>query len=138
MGAFFFSLMLGVAISPAILGSAMNGTYAKSLALPDALEQVADKEIIDSVRNPNALLSDTKLAELENLFKKKGDKGDALFHQTVDAMRNSMESGLRSVFLIGAVTMLLSLLLIITIREVPLATEAKPEEAVPVPVAVED
>ncbi len=136
MGAFFFCLMLGVAISPAILGSTMNATYAKSLKLPDAIERTADKEIIESVQNPNALLSDAKLAELENLFKKKGDSGDTLFHQSVDAMRNSMEAGLRSVFLIGAVTMLLALLLVFTIQETPLETEANPEEVAKVPVAV--
>jgi MFS family permease len=138
MGAFFFCLMLGVAISPAILGSAMNSTYAKSLVLPDALERIADREIVESVQNPNALLSDKKLAELENLFKKKGDQGDDLFHQTVDAMRRSMESGLRSVFLIGAVAMLLALSLIITIQEVPLGTEPKPDKTAQAPVAVRE
>jgi len=90
------------------------------------------------VQNPNALLSDAKLDELENLFKKKGDKGDDLFHKTVNAMRQSMESGLRSVFLIGAVTMLLAFLLIITIQEAPLGSEAKQEEITQVPIAVED
>ena len=138
MGAFFFCLMLGVAISPAILGSAMNATYAKSLKLPAALDQAADKEIIDSVNNPNALLSDTKKAELENLFRKKGSQGDALLHQTIDAMRSSFETGLRSVYMIGAVTMLLAFLLITTLPAVPLGSEAKQEESVPVAAAVQE
>lgn len=127
MGAFFFCLMLGVAISPAILGSAMNATYAKSLKLPEALAQSTDKEIVEAVHNPNALLSETKMAELKDLFEKKGSNGEELFHQTVDAMRNSMEASLRRVFLIGAATMLLALLLITTIPEVPIGSEAKPE-----------
>ena len=42
-------------------------------------------------------------------------------------MRHSLEAGLRRVFLIGAVTMLLALLLITTIPEVPIGSEAKPE-----------
>jgi MFS family permease len=130
MGAFFFCLLLGVAISPAILGSAMNATYAKSLKLPAALEQSADKEILESVHNPNALLSEAKMAELKGLFEKKGSNGNDLFNQTVDAMRDAMEAGLRSVFLIGAVTMLLAFLLITTIPEVPIGSEAKSDEAV--------
>jgi MFS family permease len=138
MGAFFFCLMLGVAISPAILGSAMNATYAKSLKLPAELERVGDKGIIESVRNPNALLSEAKMAELEDRFEKKGSQGDDLLHQTVDAMRKSMEAGLKSVFLIGAVTMLLALLLITTIPEVPLGSEAKSEEAVQVAVVAHE
>ena len=135
MGAFFFCMLLGIAISPAILGSAMNATYAKGLKLPAELEQAADKEILESVRNPSALLSKTKMAELKHLFENKGSKGEDLFHQTVDAMRNAMEAGLKRVFLIGAITMLLALLLITTIPEVPLGSEEKSEEAVEVPVS---
>ena len=128
MGAFFFSMLLGVAISPAILGSTMNATYAKSLKLPAALEQSADKEILASVHNPNALLSQAKMADLKSLFEKKGGNGDALFHQTVDAMRRAMHAGLRSIFVIGAITMLLAFLLITTIPEVPIGSGVKPEE----------
>jgi hypothetical protein len=46
----------------------------------------------------------------------------------VDAMRDAMETGLRRVFLIGAVTMLLAFLLITTIPEVPIGSEANAEE----------
>ena len=67
-----FCFLLGVAISPASLGSAMNATYAKSLKLPAALEQAADQEIMEHVYNPNALLSETKMAELKDLFEKGG------------------------------------------------------------------
>jgi MFS family permease len=137
MGAFFFSLLLGVAISPAILGSAMNATYAKSLKLPAAIAQTADKEILDAVRKPDALLAETKMAELKALFEKSGRQGDEAFNQTVDAMRNSLESGLRSIFLIGAVTMLLALLLITTIPEVPLESNADSKETATAEVSAE-
>jgi hypothetical protein len=39
--------MLGVAISPAILGSAMNAIYAENLKLPETLKQSTDKEIME-------------------------------------------------------------------------------------------
>ena len=58
---------------------------------------------------------------------KKGSNGEELFRQTVDAMRNSMEAGLKRVFWAGAVAMLLALLLITTIPEVPIGSEAKRE-----------
>ncbi len=124
MGAFFFCMLLGVAISPAILGSAMNATYAKSLKLPAALEQAADREILVAAHNPNALLSQGKMDELKALFDKRDNGGDALFELTVAAMRKSMESGLKTAFLIGAVTMLAAFLLITTIPEVPIGSEA--------------
>lgn len=127
MGAFFFCLLLGVAISPAILGSTMNATYAKSLKLPATLNQTADTEILKAARNPNALLSEAKMAELKNLFHQKGK--DPLFGPTLDAMRGALEAGLRSVFWIGAIATLLAFLLITTIPEVPIGSKASPEEA---------
>lgn len=128
MGALFFALLIGIAVSPAILGSSMNSTYAKSLALPESLGELTDDATMASLRNPDALLNPRSMETLENSFKKMGENGDALFRQTVDAVRNAMESGLRRVFLIGAVTMLLAFLLILTIPEVPIGSGADPDE----------
>lgn len=127
MGALFFSLMLGIAISPAILGSAMNVTYKKTLALPEGLESLTDTATMASLQNPDALLNSKSLATLEDSFKKIGTGGDALFHKTVDAVRNAMESSLRRVFLLGAIAMLLAFLLITTIPEIPIGSGADPE-----------
>jgi len=128
MGALFFSLLIGIAISPAILGSFMNSTYAKSLALPDNLEELTDSKTMASLKNPDALLNPKSMDTLENSFKKMGENGDTLFHETVNAIRNAMESGMRTIFLVGAVTMLLAFLLICTIPEVPIGSGAEPEE----------
>ena len=50
MGAIFFFLMMGSAISPAILGSTMNVSYAKALSqsLPEGLRDIADETTICS------------------------------------------------------------------------------------------
>ncbi len=129
MGAIFFSLMMGVAISPAVLGAAMNATYAKTLAvsLPEGLKQLTEETTMASLGDSQVLLSEQKMAALENTFKEMGSDGQVLFQQTVNAIRNSMEAGLRSAFWVGAVTMLLSFLLIITIPEVPIGTEVQSE-----------
>jgi MFS family permease len=129
MGAIFFSLMMGVAISPAVLGAAMNAKYAKTLAttLPQGLRQVADEATIASLGESRVLLSERDMAILESTFKKKGSEGETLFQQTVESIRTSMQAGLRSVFWIGAITMLLSFLLIVTIPEVPIGAEAPSE-----------
>jgi len=120
MGAIFFCLMMGVAISPAILGTAERSAYAKALdaSLPVGLDQVADEVTMASLVDSQVLLSKPDMAALENTFKKMGSEGEALFQQTVDAIRTSMEASLRSVFWIGALTMLLAFLIIITIPEV--------------------
>jgi len=129
-GAIFFCLMMGVAIAPAILGTAERTTYAKAIAasLPDGLDQVADKATMASLVDYQVLLSKPDMAALENTFKEKGSEGEALFQETVDAIRASMEASLRSVFWIGAISTLISFLLIITIPEIPIgSTEEKPE-----------
>ncbi len=122
MGASFFCLMMAVAIAPAILGTAEQATYVKALAasLPDGLDQVADKATIASLTDSKVLLSKPDMAALENTFRQMGSGGEALFHQTVDAIRTSMEAGLRIVFWIGAIATLISFLLIITIPEIPI------------------
>jgi MFS family permease len=127
MGASFFNLMMGVAISPAILGSAMNATYAKTLAvsLPAGLKQVADETTLSSLGNSNVLLSEPARAALEGRFKKMGGDGAILYPQTVHAIRTSMEAGLRSVFWICAITMLVSFLIILTLPEISLDTEVE-------------
>ena len=124
MGAIFFSITLGTAIAPAVLGPVMNMAYAKKLetTLPAGLHQFADKATITALSDPKALLSPAAMKALETTFTKEGSYGNDLFRQTVEAIRTSMEAGLRRVFVLGAVTMLISFLLILTIPEVSMDT----------------
>jgi MFS family permease len=103
-----------------VLGPVMNTAYAKKLetTLPAGLHQFADKATITALSDPKALLSPTAMKKLEATFAKEGIYGNDLFRQTIRAIRTSMEAGLRGVFLLGAVTMLISFLLILTVPEV--------------------
>jgi MFS family permease len=120
MGAIFFSITMGMAISPAILGTAMNISYAKTLetALPSGLHQFADKATMTSLGDSKVLLSPKAMKALKDTFDRTGSGGTKLFEQTVEAIRKSTEAGLKSVFLLGAIMMLLSFLLILTVPEV--------------------
>jgi MFS family permease len=131
MGGSFFSLMMGIAISPAILGSVMNATYARTLSvsLPQELKQAVDGATMTSLGNSRVLLSAPALAELEGTFKEMGGNGELLFRRTVHAIRTSMEAGLRSVFWIGAITMLLAFLIITTVPEISMNAEAHDSRA---------
>jgi len=125
MGAIFFSISMGGALSPAILGSAMNATYARKLAasLPRELKQAADEATMATIGNSRVLLSKPAMAELEETFKKMGSDGPALFRKTIQAILLSLEAGLRSIFWIAAIAMLLSFFLICTVPEIPLDRE---------------
>jgi MFS family permease len=122
MGASFFCLLMSVAIAPAVLGSTMTVAYDKSLknSLPDGLKRFADETTMASVMNQRVLLSDSALKDLEKSFGQMDPAGQALFPQTVAAIRSALQSSLKSVFLFGAITMLLAFLLISTIPEVSL------------------
>jgi MFS family permease len=119
MGAIFFSILMGVAIAPALLDSTRNATYAKTLnaTLPAELRQIADKETITSLGDPKVLLSKDALDALRQKFNQSGGGGQVLFEKTVKAIRASFEAALRSVFWISAITMLLAFLVISTIPE---------------------
>jgi MFS family permease len=117
MGAIFFFLNIGSAISPAILGSTMNVAYARALerSLPQELSPAADARILEAVDDPQALLSGPALANLRTALEAKTGADVQLFDRTLAAVRGSLEAGLRAVFWIGAAMMLLALLIIATV-----------------------
>lgn len=127
MGGIFFTISMGVAISPALLGSTMNASYAKALAanLPLELKQSADEATMAALGDSKVLLSPQAMAALEAEFQKRGPDGPRLFRETVEAIRISMESGIRGAFWVGAVTMLLAFLIICTVPQVSWDTESK-------------
>ncbi len=117
MGAMFFAILMGVAIAPALLGSAMNASYEKSLrrSLPYELHRLADQETVTAIGNPRVLLSQPAMDELKVRFDRGGSEMHMLFPDTVRAIRTAMAAGIRSVFQIGVVTMLIAFLIICTI-----------------------
>lgn len=139
LGAIFFSITMGMAIAPAVLGSVMNVSYAAKLeaTLPEDLHQFADAGTIAALGDPKALLSPRALTELEATFDEMGGNGQELFKKTVEAIRTSMEAGVRSVFIFGAAMMLISFLLILTVPEVSMDAVVEDRKA-PQPALVEE
>ena len=125
MGAIFFFLMMGSAISPAILGSTMNVSYSKALSasLPESVRAIADEKMMAILDDPQVLLSKRSLEELRNAIQVRDSNGPQLFKQTVESIRHSLETALRSIFWIGAIMMLLSFLIICTIPRKPANSE---------------
>jgi len=113
MGAFFFCMLLGYAISPAVLGSTMNYTYKATLTNSMPVE-LKTGDFLETAGNPRVLLSKDAMDALEADFAEKGHT--ALFPQTVDIIRDSLAAGVRGVFIVSAITMLLAFCLICTLR----------------------
>jgi len=114
MGMLYFSVMLGQAIAPAVLGSAMNMRYTSALAgnLPSEVTALADEELLRSLDNPRVLLSESAMSTLGDTLKNSVEDGAAVLDKTIEAIRLSMEAGLKAVFIIGAIAMILTFLII--------------------------
>ena len=127
MGALFFSVMIGQALAPAILGSAMNMKYNATLkvSLPPEISRLADQATMTSLGNPRVLLSKSAMDSLQTTVNKTSSGGQAILDQTVRAIRLSMEAGLRVVFIIGAIAMLLTFLIICSIPEISIDVPAE-------------
>ena len=123
----FFVVALGNAITPAILGTAMNFRYGRQLQvlLPDKLSLHADAATMNLISDPRVLMSQEAVAELRDTLNDMEYQEANLYNRTVDAIRKALQSGLKLVFLIGALTMLLSFLFIITIPKISIDSEVK-------------
>jgi energy-coupling factor transporter transmembrane protein EcfT len=133
VAAIFFMVALGNAVAPAILGTAMNSTYGKNLKelLPAELERHIDTATLESFADPRVLMSQDAMKELQNAFNKIEGKGTVLFNQTVQAIRSSLQSGLRVLFLVGSAALFLAFLLILTIPEVSMDAEVQDKKPNP-------
>ncbi len=121
MGAVIFFLSMGNAISPAVLDSAMNLTYAKTLSksLPDGLRDIADSQTLKALDDPQVVLSASAEAKLKNAIVGEDGGGQAIFDETVGAIRDSLEASVRTVFILSAFLMLVALLIISTVPPKP-------------------
>ena len=135
MGALYFSVMIGQSLAPAILGSAMNMRYNSTLkaSLPMEVSRLADQVTMTSIGNPSVLLKAPAMESLRETIHKASSNGPAVFEQTVSAIRLSMEAGLKIIFLIGAVAMLLTFLIICTIPEISIDAIVEDKKAPSIP-----
>jgi MFS family permease len=133
MAVLFFSISIGMSIAVAIQGSAINVRYSsmlnaslpEALTNPEALKNAANKDTVALIGDYRVLLSNDALNNLEKTINKIEGATPELFNKTVSAIRSSAESGLKIVFLLGAVTMALAFLLIVTVPIIPMDRAAE-------------
>jgi hypothetical protein len=68
-------------------------------------------------------MSKKAMEELKSAFSTIEDKQPALFDETVQAIRISLQSGLKVLFLVGSAALFIAFLFIITIPKVPIESE---------------
>jgi MFS family permease len=123
MGALYFSVIIGTSLAPAILGTTLNTKYANTFqsTLP---AEFSDRTVIDS----GVLMDDRAMTELRTRLVNSGSNGQDVFDKTVSAIKFSLDSALRTIFIIGAVTMLMTFLLICTIPKISIDTPVEEQK----------
>jgi MFS family permease len=132
MAALYFSVMLGQAIAPAILGSAMNMKYNSTLkaSLPPDVYAFASRARLTSPDNARVLLLEEEKESLRAALGEmstglsdaagRAEAEEAALGEMITAIRRSMEGGLRIIYIIGAIAMALTFLIMCTIPEIPI------------------
>lgn len=122
-GGMFFIVMIGSALAPAMMGSAMNSAYSEELQanLPVATTRVLNASTLASLDNPRVLLSAPAMDELKQTFAGVGSEAAVLFEETVHAVRNSLAGALAELFLLSALAMVVAALGVLTVPDIPLA-----------------
>jgi MFS family permease len=129
--AIYFCVMIGTAIAPAICGSVMAISYKNTLQkeLPKEALQLANQGAVASLDDYKVLLDEKAMADLETALVRNNSNGKALAEQTVSAMRKSLESGLKAIYIIGVITMACTFLIMCTIPKISMDAPVKDEEA---------
>jgi hypothetical protein len=125
-------LIYGFNIAMPMIAADLKGMalYSWAISLPAELSRLMDEATLTSIADPRVLMSPEAMTGLRNTLNRAGEEAPAFFDQTVRAVRGALESSLKRLFLIGAVPMLLSFLLILTIPEVSMDIEVQDKKQV--------
>jgi len=131
VAAIFFIVAIGTALTPAIMGAAMNSTYEKKLQdlLPTELSLHMDAETFESLADSRVLMNEKAMTRLKDALSTDETQGTELFDQTVHAIRSALQSGLKTLYMICAITMLAAFLFIITIPEISIDVEVRDKKS---------
>jgi len=116
-----FLRSLGGAVGLAIFGSVMTSRFATEFLgriPPAAKAAISSEQLASLVHNPEALVSAESQAQLSGILEQVGSPG--LFQQTLQALRQSLSSGVSRVFLVAFLVLVIAFILNWFIKEVPL------------------
>jgi EmrB/QacA subfamily drug resistance transporter len=118
----FFRAM-GGAVGLAIFGSVMTNRFASDFAakLPETIKAIIPPQMLSSVtHSAQALLSFQVQDQLKALFSQFGQQGIAFYEQTLQVLREALNSGLREIFVIALIVTVLVFIINLFLKEVPL------------------
>ncbi len=114
-----FFRSIGSTVGLAVFGTILTTQFQADMRtqLPAPLQKYAGDE---ALANPQVLLSPQASEKIHALFAKYGAAGERLFAAFMDAVRQSLDSALGDLFLLGAGVALAGLVVVLFLREDPL------------------
>jgi hypothetical protein len=127
-----FFRQIGSTIGLAAMGSVFNSTFPTAFhnAIPAAISKVVPAQVINVFNNPQILLSPDALAALHAQFAKGGAQGLLVLDQLLEAVKVGIASSLHSIFFVGMIVAVASVVAVIFLKEIPLRGDVRPS-AVP-------
>jgi EmrB/QacA subfamily drug resistance transporter len=118
-----FFRSMGGAVGLAIFGSVMTNRFASDFAakLPETIKAIIPPEMLSSVtHSAQALLSFQIQDQLKALFSQFGQQGATFYEQTLQVLREALNSGLSEIFIIALVVTILVFIINLFLKEIPL------------------
>ena len=123
-----FFRSLGGSVGLAIFGSILNNRFASQFlgSIPGVVKTTIPAEQLSSMAyNPQALVSVPAQTQLRDTFNIFGSQGQALFDQTLQALRQSLSSTITRVFLIALFIGIMAFVTNLFLKEIPLLKQYK-------------
>src|SRR4030042_118560 len=118
-----FFRSMGGAVGLAILGSVMTNRFTTDFIakLPATIKTLIPPQTLSLMaHNPEVLVSTQAQDQLKNLFSQAGPQGATLYQQTLEILRQALNSGLAEVFLIALVVTAVAFVISFFLKELPL------------------
>ena len=118
-----FFRSIGGSMGLAIFGSVLNNRFASQFlgSIPAVVKTTIPADQLSSLAyNPQALVSVPAQVQLRDTFNVFGSQGQALYDQTLQALRQSLSSAIARVFLITLFVGIASFIICLFLKEIPL------------------
>jgi EmrB/QacA subfamily drug resistance transporter len=118
-----FFRAVGGTIGLSIFGSIMSNRLASEFTtkLPEAIRTLIPPELLYSItHNAQVLVSPEAQAQLQAVFSGMGQQGAVLYDQTLQTLREALNSGLSLIFQVAFVMIVLAFIVNLFLKEIPL------------------
>jgi MFS family permease len=124
-----FFRQIGQSLGLAAIGSVVIGAYVPAFhnALPSTLSRALPAQILKVFENPLVLLSQDAMAKIQAGFERFGAQGHSAFQAVLDAVKVGVTQSIHQGFVVCLVLMVLTLVVVLFLKEVPLRSKLHQE-----------